>query len=132
MPIHAYLTFTGNCREALEFYQGCFGGELSVQTVGDTPASGEMDSRMRACVVLGILRGEDFQLYGTDMVPETGRTVGNAVSLFLHCGSNAELVERYDLLSVGGRRIHEAEAANGGVWTGTLVDRFGVRWILFS
>lgn len=30
--LNAYLYFNGDCREAMEFYQGIFGGELEVIT----------------------------------------------------------------------------------------------------
>lgn len=30
-----YLNFDGTCREAMTFYQQCFGGELSVTTFGE-------------------------------------------------------------------------------------------------
>ncbi len=31
--IHSYLTFSGNCREAMTFYRECLGGILMLQTV---------------------------------------------------------------------------------------------------
>ena len=33
--INAYLTFNGNCREAMQFYTDCLGGELYLQTIGE-------------------------------------------------------------------------------------------------
>ena len=33
--LNPYLNFDGNAREAIEFYQGVFGGELNVMTFGD-------------------------------------------------------------------------------------------------
>jgi PhnB protein len=35
--LEVYLFFKGNCREAMEFYKGVFGGELTISTVGDAP-----------------------------------------------------------------------------------------------
>jgi PhnB protein len=37
--INSYLTFNGNCQEAMIFYQKCLGGELTFQTVGESPLS---------------------------------------------------------------------------------------------
>ena len=45
--IHSYLTFSGNCREAMTFYQECFGGTLTFQTVGDSPMSGKLPKKMK-------------------------------------------------------------------------------------
>jgi PhnB protein len=35
--VDPYLFFGGNAREAMEFYKGIFGGELTVQTIGESP-----------------------------------------------------------------------------------------------
>jgi PhnB protein len=38
IQLHPYLFFQGNCKAAMEFYQGIFGGELTMQTVGGSGA----------------------------------------------------------------------------------------------
>jgi uncharacterized glyoxalase superfamily protein PhnB len=40
--INPYLLFNGNCREAMSFYQGCFGGQLSLMTIGEPPMAKDM------------------------------------------------------------------------------------------
>jgi len=37
-----YLFFDGQCRQAMEFYQTCLGGDLILTTVKDTPAKDQM------------------------------------------------------------------------------------------
>jgi predicted 3-demethylubiquinone-9 3-methyltransferase (glyoxalase superfamily) len=37
-----YLLFDGNCHQAMEFYKSCFGGELTVTKVKDSPAKHQM------------------------------------------------------------------------------------------
>ena len=32
-----FLLFDGNCAEAMTFYNQCFGGELTLTKLGDTP-----------------------------------------------------------------------------------------------
>jgi PhnB protein len=39
--IHAYLSFNGNCREAMTFYRDCIGGELMLQPIKGTPVEGQ-------------------------------------------------------------------------------------------
>jgi PhnB protein len=34
--LNPYLTFNGNAREAMEFYQSVFGGELRISTFGES------------------------------------------------------------------------------------------------
>ncbi len=40
--INAYLSFSGNCREAMTFYQVCFGGQLDLKTFENSPMSEKM------------------------------------------------------------------------------------------
>ena len=35
--INAYLTFNGDCREAMTFYKECLGGELTLETAKGSP-----------------------------------------------------------------------------------------------
>jgi PhnB protein len=46
--INSYLTFSGNCREAMTFYKECLGGELAFQTVGESPLSDQMPKQMHS------------------------------------------------------------------------------------
>ena len=36
--LNPYLNFNNQCREAMNFYKECLGGELFFQTVGELPA----------------------------------------------------------------------------------------------
>jgi PhnB protein len=38
--MNPYLTFNGNCKEAMNFYKEIFGRELSMMTAGESPARG--------------------------------------------------------------------------------------------
>lgn len=39
--INAHLIFSGNYREAMNFYKSCLGGELTLQTIGESPLAGK-------------------------------------------------------------------------------------------
>ena len=51
--IITYLTFNGNCREAMTFYKECLGGELHFQTVGVSPHSSKMPKKMKDVIANG-------------------------------------------------------------------------------
>ena len=54
MAFVPYLTFNGNCAEALEFYAEVFGGEAQiVQKVAQSPMADQFDDSQQACVVHG-------------------------------------------------------------------------------
>lgn len=128
--INAYLTFNGNCREAMSFYQACLGGALSFQTVGESPLSARMPERMKHCILHASLTRGTLVLLGSDMVGEQGLAKGNSVSLSLNCSSEAEIKSCYARLSAGGVANHELEESFWGALFGDLTDKFGNHWIL--
>ena len=128
--IHSYLTFNGNCREAMTFYKSCLGGELTLQTVGESPLSDEMPQQMKDCILHATLSKEDLVLMGSDMTPSSGLIKGNAVSLSLDCHSEYEIQNYYQKLAEGGRANHPLEETFWGALFGDLTDRFGNHWIL--
>jgi len=81
--INAYLTFGGNCREAMSFYKDVLGGELQLQTIGDSPMADKMPQGMKDYILHAQLTNGTLLLMGSDMVSEQGLQKGNAVSLML-------------------------------------------------
>lgn len=128
--VHAYLTFNGNCRQAMTFYQKCLGGVLRFQTVGDSPLSKEMSAKMRRSILQASLRNRKMVLVGTDMVGEMGLIKGNSVSILLHSANEPEANLLYKRLSSGGNRVQPLEVNHFGVLMGTLTDRYGYHWIV--
>lgn len=130
MRISVYLTFNGNCREAMEFYQSCLGGTLSFQTVGDAPFSADLPARMRHSILHSSLVNQYLTLSGSDMVPDDGYRPGNSVSLLLQCQSEEELRNCYSKLADGGRETHPLEKTFWGDLFGNLKDKYGHHWLL--
>lgn len=128
--INAYLTFSGNCREAMTYYSVCLGGELFFQTVGESPLSDKMPPAMKDCILHSALTKGPLLLMGTDCVPEPGLIKGNSVSLSLNCSSEEEIRGYYAKLSSGGTATHPLEDTFWGALFGDLTDRFGNHWIL--
>jgi len=130
MNIHSYLTFSGNCREAMIFYQECLGGELVFQTVGESPLSDTMPARMKGCILHSTLTKNNLVLMGTDIVDENGFKKGNTVSLMLDCDSEEEIEISYKKLSAGGAQTQPVALSFWGELIGGLTDKFGNRWLL--
>jgi PhnB protein len=128
--IYSYLTFNGNCREAMTFYAECLDGELTLQTIGDSPLADQMPPQMKACILHATITKGAMVLMGSDMVPESGLVKGNAVSLMLACSSEEEIKSCYDKLSAGGQKTHPLEHTFFGSIMGDLNDQFGNHWLL--
>lgn len=128
--IHSYLTFNGNCREAMRFYKKCLGGTLEFQTVGQSPLSAKMPAKMKKCILHSTLTNENLVLMGSDMVNEKGIVKGNAVSLMLNCTSEKEIRSCYKKLASGGQAGHPLELTHWGSIFGDLTDKYGNHWLL--
>lgn len=126
--INSYLTFNGNCREAMTFYKECLGGELILQTVGESPASEQMPAQMKECVLHSMLTSGNIIIMGSDMSPQT-LIKGNAVSLMLNFTTEEETRKIYANLSKGGDASHPLEVMFWGALFGHLTDKFGHQWM---
>src|SRR5215831_2569086 len=100
--LSVYLKFNGNCRQALEFYKSVFGGRLTLQTIGDSPAAEQFSPAMKNSILHGSLAKEDLTIFGTD-VAGPGLTQGNNLWLCLACKSREEIETLFPKLSEGGK-----------------------------
>jgi PhnB protein len=128
--INSYLTFNGNCREAMTFYKECLGGELELQTIGESPMADKMPPQMKKSVLHSTLKKGSLVLMGSDMVGEPGLIKGNTVSLMLNCSSEEEIKNCYEKLSKGGEATHPLENTFWGALFGDLTDKYGNHWLL--
>ncbi len=119
--LQPYISFKGRAREAMEFYQGVFGGRADIVTFGqfgvpDMPADGVMHS--------ALVIDDKTLIMGSDAMEET--PAGIALSL---SGSGDELRELFAKLSDGATDVREIQVEQWGDEYGELVDTFGVRWM---
>ncbi len=128
--INSYLTFSGNCRDAMSFYKQCLGGELILQTIGESPLSDKLPKKMKNCILHSTLTNDTLVLFGSDMVPHSGLVKGNSVALSLDCGDEDEIRDCYRKLSSGGTADYPLEKTFWGALFGGLTDKFGNHWLL--
>jgi PhnB protein len=128
--ITSYLTFEGNCREAMTFYQECFGGKLFFQTVGESPLGNKLPDDMKQYILNATLINGKLNIVGSDMVPENGLLKGNSVSLLLCCESATEASEYFIKLSIDGRATNPLGHTFWGSLLGEVVDKYGNNWLL--
>ena len=74
--LNPYISFTGNAREAMEFYRGVFGGHLTIDTFGE---AGLGDDPATAAQVMHamLVTDEDLTLMASDAPPGMDVTVGD-------------------------------------------------------
>ncbi|HLP94304.1 MAG TPA: VOC family protein [Saprospiraceae bacterium] len=129
--IVSYLSFNGNCREAMSFYRDCLGGELRMQTVGEIETDLEMPKNMADTVLQATLSKGQLVLMGSDLVESTVQGTGARISLMLQCSNEAELRQYFQALSAGGTITQSLQTNHWGALSGLLTDRFGIAWQLY-
>src|SRR5579863_1480577 len=61
-----YLLFDGCCREAMEFYRACFGGELTAMQVKDSPAKNMMADFQQERILNAHLKSGRVEISASD------------------------------------------------------------------
>ena len=127
-----YLLFDGTCRQAMEFYQSCFGGELALTKVKDSAAKDRMPAFQQDKVLNARLRSGDVDISASDWLrPAQTLVRGNTVCLFLSGGTLRDLKALFEKLSEGAEVTDPLQEQFFGTY-GALNDRFGVRWMFHT
>src|ERR1700760_2617862 len=102
IQITPYLNFDGQCREAMTFYQECFGGELQLQKVSESPMAARMPSEAGAHILHSCLFRDGMTIMGSDDLMHTNIKKGNSLKLCINCSSDKEINTLFTKLSTGG------------------------------
>ena len=127
--LNPYLGFRDTAKEAMEFYQSVFGGELTLSTFGEFQASedpAEQGKIMHAMLVTE----SGLTLMAADTPNSMGYTPGDNFSVSLSGPDEAELRRFWDGLSAGGTIAMPLERAPWGDTFGMCADKFGVNWLV--
>jgi PhnB protein len=123
--LNPYISFGGNAREAIEFYQSVFGGSLVVSTFGDMGAPVEDPNQ----VMHAMLETDNgFTLMASDA--PMSRTVGDNITISLSGDDGDALRGYWEQLSAGGTVTVPLEKQMWGDDFGACVDRFGIPWMV--
>ncbi len=126
--LNPYISFTDNARQAMEFYQSVFGGNLTTSRFGEfgagTPA--ESDKVMHA----RLETDSGLTLMASDTPEGMEHKPGNNMSVSLSGDATTELHGYWDKLSEGGTVTMPMAKQPWGDEFGMCVDRFGVLWMV--
>lgn len=98
-----FLLFDGNCAEAMTFYQSCFGGDLILTKLGDTPMKENFPVEKYNRIIYARLKNNDVDLSATDWMasPQLEPKQGNTFSIYITGDTYDELKTIFDKLSAG-------------------------------
>jgi PhnB protein len=126
--LNPYISFSDNARQAMEFYQSVFGGELTLNTFGEfgAPDSPDADKIMH-----GLLKTDSgYTLMGADTPTGMEHSPGTNISVSLSGDDADELRGYWEKLSNGGAVTVPLEKQMWGDEFGACVDKFGVGWMV--
>lgn len=127
--LNPYLGLQGRCREAMTFYQDCLGGELTMQTMADSPMADSTPAEQKQNVLHSTLTKDGLVLMGTDCW-QAAPILGNTVALCLNFSSEEEIQTVFAQLAAGGKVGSPLEKSFWGSTFGYLTDKFGINWML--
>jgi len=125
--IVTYLTFDGNCRQAMEFNKRCFGGELFVMPFSDAPGDHPKEAKdrlMHASLTTGA-----GTLMASDSMPGAPVKTGDNFQIMIQCDSPKETDRLFDALGQSGKVIMPLQTTFWAARFGMVTDQFGIGWM---
>jgi PhnB protein len=129
--LNTYLNFRDNARQAMEFYQSVFGGELHLTSFSEMPGAGDPAEADK--IMHGSLETDDGLVLMAADTPDSmefSPPAGFSLSLSGESADDARLRGYWDALAEGGTVTMPMGVAPWGDTFGMLVDRFGVPWMV--
>ena len=128
MRLTPYLHFDGNCREALSFYQGCLGGTVEAQTVGESLMAEDLPAEMHDRVLHATLVSGEITIMASDMSTPEQLIRSGAITFSINSDDLAATRAVFDKLAVGANVTNQLQEEFFGTY-GDLTDRFGISWV---
>ena len=126
--LNPYIQLKDNARQAMEFYKGVFGGNLTLSTFGEFGAQDSPDADKVMHAQLETDSG--FTLMASDTPADMQRNPGDNIAISLSGDDAAQLRGYWEKLSDGGTVSVPLEKQMWGDEFGMCVDRFGIPWMV--
>lgn len=123
---HPYISFEGNCREAMNFYKEALGGELHIMNFEDAP--NESPKGYEKKVMHSELRSGDLVVMGADCPPEHSCGKQGNISILIDADNIEKAKCMFEKLSEGGVVHMPFEKTFWASGFGAFADKFGVFW----
>ena len=134
MQIDCYLSFNGNCEEALNFYAQCLGGKVStlMRYEGSPMDTQELPANWKQKVMHATVEADGAQIMGSDMPPGASAGGGfHGITVSVYIKNDTERARKvFEALAKGGQVVMPFAPPFWGGHFGLLRDRFGVPWMV--
>jgi len=127
--LNPYILFSCNCRQAMEFYHKALGGDLKIQTIGETPMASQMPKEQASQIMHSQLDTPQLRLMASDMGDEQSQTETSRLSLMLYCESEQEINALFSAFLPEAKETTPLRKEFWGAIYGEILDNFGIRWM---
>ena len=130
LSLTPFLLCDGNCAEAMQFYQSCFGGDLTLTRLCDTPMRAQFPPEQHHKITYALLKSGNVEFSATDWLHATHqRQLGNTTAMYVTGDSLEELSPIFEKLRKGADQefLVELREMPFGIY-GRFTDRYGVEW----
>ncbi len=133
IKLEPYISFYGDCEEALNFYKKVFNGNFEIHQRYDNPAM-NAPKEFHNKVLHASLQFGSITILASDIISKQKEEAHSSsdVALSLTFPDNEEAQQVFEQLSEGGKVMVPFTKQFWGAWHGNLRDRFGIRWMINS
>jgi PhnB protein len=125
--IQPYITFNGNCEEAVNYYKDVLGGELLfIQRYGESPMKGMGDDNN---VMHCTLKVGETHIMASDSPEGQPTTAGSNISLAIGSNDPAGAEKMFEKMAEGGSVTMPMQQTFWAERFGMLTDKFGINWM---
>jgi PhnB protein len=130
LSVTPHINLRGHAREALQFYQHAFGGEITQMTYRDAHAVRDPQDADR--IMWGQVQAADgFRVMAYDVPTDTAWIQGeNAYFICVGCSTAPVANDRWAKLADGATVVQPLAPAPWAPLYGMLKDKFGVTWVV--
>lgn len=126
-----YISYSGNCEEAVTYYQSILGGEVEMVRFAEIPDDEEMpiSNHWKNKVMHSSLTFDNGNvIYFSDTWENNQLTIGTNAMIHLNVDAESEVRRIAERLSVGGSVEMPVGKTFWGSVYGNIIDKFGVHW----
>lgn len=125
-----YLSFNGNCEEAVHFYQSILGGEAQILHFKDAPPNPKfpVQDHLKDLVLHAELRKDGHIIRFSDTFPGIPFIQGNTISFSLEFDTPEETKNVFEALSSDGQVEMELQQTFFSPLYGKFTDKYGIHW----
>jgi PhnB protein len=130
MKISPYISFNGNCAEAIAFYEKVFGVKAEIMRYKDAPPEEGYQSPegTENLVMHAQFEYDGATIMLCDMPPDTPMKIGDNIAIMAEFGCADAVKMMFGALKEGGEVGMEPQETFWSKCFCSLTDKFGINW----